>query len=69
LNADGGLAGTLIAEIVLTTVFLAMTAALFNLYVPRCPECGSVWTTHLSMGLPIWICDRCQNVWRVRWTD
>ena len=66
MDADGGLAGTLIGVVVLTTLFLAMTVAMFNFYVPRCPECGSVWTTHVSMGGPIWICDRCQNVWRVR---
>jgi ribosomal protein L37AE/L43A len=31
----------------------------------RCPECGSIQLTKILVGFPIWICESCQNVFRV----
>jgi ribosomal protein L37AE/L43A len=48
---------------------IAVVTALVMLFSPtglRCPECGSIQLTNVRVGFPIWICERCQNVFRVR---
>jgi ribosomal protein L37AE/L43A len=52
--------------LILTALLLGLLFTLFSRYAPRCPECGSLWATSLRIGIPIWVCERCQTVWRVR---
>ena len=55
-----------VTALLVTATVLGSMFLLVNHFAPRCPECGSLSTTSLWMGLPIWICQRCQAVWRVR---
>ena len=48
---------------------LAVVVAVLMVFIPtglRCPECGSIQLTKILVGFPIWICESCQNVFRVR---
>jgi hypothetical protein len=54
------------AALMLTAMMLGTLFVLIKSFAPKCPECGSLWTTSLWVGLPIWVCQRCQNVWRLR---
>lgn len=51
----------------LTAMMLGLMFSLVHWLAPRCQECGNRSTTSLWMGLPIWTCERCQAVRRVRW--
>jgi len=50
----------------LTVVLLGCSLLLVNRYAPRCPECGSRATSSLRVGMPVWFCESCQTVWRVK---
>jgi ribosomal protein L37AE/L43A len=55
----------LVGEAVLS---LAIVVAVLMVFIPtgmRCRECGSIQLTKILVGFPIWICDSCQNVFRV----
>jgi ribosomal protein L37AE/L43A len=48
---------------------ITVVVAILMMFIPnglRCPECGSVQLTKILVGFPIWICESCQNVFRVR---
>jgi len=47
---------------------IAIVVAVLMVFIPtglRCPECGSIQLTKILVGFPIWICESCQNVFRV----
>jgi ribosomal protein L37AE/L43A len=55
----------LVGEAVLS---LAIVVAVLMVFIPtgmRCPEGGSIQLTKILVGFPIWICESCQNVFRV----
>jgi hypothetical protein len=50
-------------------LFIAVVTGIVMVFVPaglRCPQCGSIQLTKIRIGFPIWICENCQNVFRVR---
>ena len=64
MAADSGLAA--IGELVLTLVVVGVVMMAIARAVPRCPECGGIQLSKILIGYPIWICERCQTVFRVR---
>lgn len=53
-------------EVVATLAMIGVSLVLFGHSLPRCPECGSIQLARAWFGIPIWICERCDNVFRVR---
>lgn len=53
-------------EVVITLAMIGVGFVMFGRSLPRCPECGSIHLTRVWFGFPIWICERCENVFRVR---
>jgi hypothetical protein len=55
--------GNVWTYVVLAAVLVGFGTMVLRRIAPRCPECGSLWVTHLR-GLPFHVCERCQAVWR-----
>jgi hypothetical protein len=55
--------GNVWIDVMLTAAFIGFGWYVLRRHAPRCPECGSLWVTHLR-GLPFHVCERCQAVWR-----
>lgn len=53
-------------EGILVVAIAVMGAAAILRVVPRCPECGSTQVQELWAVGRIWICERCENVFRHR---
>jgi ribosomal protein L37AE/L43A len=56
----------LLGELALTVAVVAIFVMGFIRSGPRCPECGSRQLAKILIGFPVWFCERCANVFRVR---